>query len=142
MHLLYQYQACFQYLLIAYCNYQITFDFLLWGGWTVQCPVSNYPWILPHQAAISFGFSAWICNAITTEGSYRPQMMRIWNWDAHWVRAFWDTGPRYPMGVPWDQFFCLQNFLLSWKYDVILCTFAIYYAKIRVYLVILGHSFI
>ena len=91
---------------------------------------------LSHQAAISFGFSAWICNATTTEGSYRPQMIRIWNWDAHWVRAFWDTGPRYPRGVPWDQFFGLKIFILSWKYDVILCIFAIYYAKIRVYLVV------
>ena len=47
-----------------------------------------------------------------------------------------DPGPGEPRDVPWDQFFGLKNFLLPKKYDVILCTFAIYLAKIRVYLVI------
>ena len=52
------------------------------------------------------------------------------------IKAYWIRGPTDPRGVTRDQNFGLKNFLISQKYDVILCIFAIYYAKIRVYLVV------
>ena len=82
-----------------------------------------------HQAAIVFGFLAWICNATSTGGSHGPQIRWIWNIDAHWVRAFWDTGPRYPRGVPWDQNFGLKNFLISSSNEVILWVLWVTIAK-------------
>ena len=69
-------------------------------------------------------------------------MTRIWSrWNPISMSP-WDRGPSDPRDVPWDQNFCLKNFLIWSCNDLILWDFLVYWPEMGLYLVILGLSWL
>ena len=101
----------------------------IWGPLTPTFFTTKWSLWVTHQVAKLLRFFSKRKDFCGVGNSFRSSMKRKWGFENILSCPFWDTGPRYPKGVPWDQILGLKNFVLWWISDVTLWHFLIYVAK-------------